>query len=79
MCLFAVPCMLAYRLYFWLRYGDGLVMNLEGGRHHQFSWVGVQKIVDWYLQLPIEITLLWAGVLMAFITHDIMKTGRERG
>lgn len=50
-----------YRFYYWLKFAAWPTISLysEGGPlPHQYHWAGIQKIAEWFINLPLEIPLL---------------------
>jgi hypothetical protein len=91
--IFSPVIALGYQVVHWLKHGSWLPMPLSMGTDYlgitppRAAWVGVQKVVDWILDLPLSLALfviivaaacgvraLW-GLLLDFLE----RTGPKRG
>src|SRR5262245_23403244 len=61
-------CALSYQVVFWLQYGDWLPLDLLrfwhqiGGWAPYSSWTGIDRIILWFLEIPLPSSLLFLGV-----------------
>jgi hypothetical protein len=61
--LVSAPAIVGWQTFEWLRDGVWTDLNLAGGLAQaglpvpQSSWLGIQKILDWFLSLPLAVSL----------------------
>ena len=70
------PGIWAYQIIYWLRSGDWFPISLADGLHGiglgvpRFAWVGVQKISDFVMELPLSIMIFFAILGLMFVVVE---------
>src|SRR5262245_34620645 len=76
-------CALSYQVMFWLKYGDWLPLDLLrfwnwiGDWVPYSSWVGIDRIIFWFLEIPLTISLILLGfvcILLGIFCRIIEKS-----
>src|SRR5262245_32971558 len=76
-------CALSYQVMFWLKYGDWLPLDLLrfwdriGGWAAYSSWIGINRIILWCLEMPLAISLILLGlscILLGIFCRIIVKS-----
>jgi hypothetical protein len=73
--MFITPGIWAYQIIYWLRSGDWFPISIADGLHWigirepRFAWMGVQKISDFVMDLPLSIMIFFAilGIMFAIV------------
>src|SRR5262249_13381240 len=76
-------CALSYQVMFWLKYGDWLPLDLLrfwyriGDWTPYSSWIGINRIIFWCLEIPLAISLTLLGlscILLGIFCRIIVKS-----
>lgn len=74
----------AYGVVIWLREGTWSFMRLSEGLHRakltypHVDWIGIQKIIDFTLRLPLAIGLIFGGFLVVWCGDIYEQESRQK-
>jgi hypothetical protein len=77
-----------YQIYLWLKLGQWVSMPLstmivwlgfDFSSVTNITWIGIQKLVVWSLDLPLSIVSIIAGLAIGYVVGSLVAGARDLG